>query len=216
MTADGVHLICIAKEPQPGRVKTRLSPALPAETASALAAAALADTLDVLADTPALARTLAFDGDADAWRRPEFDLVPQRGTGLDERLAAAFADAWSRRPAPLLLVGMDTPQITVDLISKASRSLQSEGVDAVLGQASDGGWWALGLRRPDPSLLIGLPTSTARTGTEQRRRLRAAGLRVVDLPVLRDVDTIADVGAVADEAPGTRFAALAGTVAVAS
>jgi hypothetical protein len=51
--------------------------------------------------------------------------------------------------------------------------------------------------------------STSRTGAVQRARLLSAGLRVVELPQLRDVDTAADALAVAREAPGSRFAAQA-------
>jgi hypothetical protein len=77
----------------------------------------------------------------------------------------------------------------------------------VFGPAADGGFWALGLRVPDPSLLRGVPMSTARTGAIQRDRLVAAGLRIADLPRLRDVDTAADAVAVSRLAPRSRFAA---------
>lgn len=69
------------------------------------------------------------------------------------------------------------------------------------------GFWALGLAGPDPALLLGVPMSRPDTGAVQYARLRAAGLGVGLLPVLRDVDTARDARHVADEAPGTRFAA---------
>ena len=97
----------------------------------------------------------------------------------------------------MLLVGMDTPQTSPELLTAAAGRLLADGTDAVFGSASDGGWWALGLRRPDASLLLGVPPSTADTGRLQRDRLTAAGLRVSDLPVARDVDTMDDAVQVA-------------------
>jgi hypothetical protein len=97
---------------------------------------------------------------------------------------------------------MDTPQLTPSLLI-----VDWEVADAWFGPAADGGFWALGLRVPDPALVRGVPMSTADTGARQRARLLAAGLRVADLPVLRDVDTAADAVAVARQAPGSRFAA---------
>jgi glycosyltransferase A (GT-A) superfamily protein (DUF2064 family) len=97
---------------------------------------------------------------------------------------------------------MDTPQVTPALLT-----VDWQAADAFFGPAADGGFWALGLRAPDPALLRGVPMSTSVTGAVQRARLVAAGLRVADLPQLRDVDTAADALAVARQAPRTRFAA---------
>jgi len=79
---------------------------------------------------------------------------------------------------------------------------------AVLGPAADGGWWALGLTRSQPRLLVGVPMSVASTAAATRQRLVERGYRVLELPVLRDVDTATDVAEVAAAAPDTRFAAL--------
>jgi glycosyltransferase A (GT-A) superfamily protein (DUF2064 family) len=179
-------------------VKTRLTPPCSPAQAASLAEAALADTLRVVAATPARRRVLVLDGDPGPWLPAGFDVVPQCGGGLDARLAAAFAAV----DGPALLVGIDTPQLT-------SRQLVVDwrDTDAWFGPAADGGFWALGLRVPEPALLRGVPMSTPRTGACQRARLLAAGLRVADLPTLRDVDTAADALAVARLAPGGRFAA---------
>ena len=99
---------------------------------------------------------------------------------------------------------MDTPQLTPALLA-----VDWEAADAWFGQAADGGFWGLGLRRPDAALVRGVPMSTADTGAVQRARLHAAGLRVAELPLLRDVDTAADAVAVAHQAPRSRFAARA-------
>ncbi|OXY97715.1 TIGR04282 family arsenosugar biosynthesis glycosyltransferase [Streptomyces diastatochromogenes] len=191
-------LLVIAKEPLPGRVKTRLTPPFTPEQAAALAEASLADTLRAVAETPATRRILVLDGRPGPWLPPGFDVVPQCAGGLDARLADAFA----RCTGPALLIGMDTPQVTPELLT-----VDFAGCDAYFGPAEDGGFWALGLARPEPALLRGVPMSTPQTGAVQRERLVAAGLRVRDLPRLRDVDTAADARAVAALAPHGTFAA---------
>ncbi|MCQ6555307.1 DUF2064 domain-containing protein [Streptomyces sp. C10-9-1] len=191
-------LLVIAKEPRPGRVKTRLTPPYTPEEAARLAAAALADTLGAVAAAPASRRVLVLDGAPGPWLPPGFDVLPQCGGGLDARLAAAFAAC----EGPALLIGMDTPQVAPELLAGAL-----DGHDACFGPAEDGGFWALGLTAPDPALLRGVPMSTPATGAAQRARLAAAGLRVRELPLLRDVDTAEDAEAVARQAPGSRFAA---------
>ncbi|MFI2431393.1 DUF2064 domain-containing protein [Streptomyces sp. NPDC018693] len=199
-------LLVIAKEPRPGRVKTRLTPPFSPAEAAALAEAALADTLHAVAATPADRRVLVLDGDPGPWLPPGFDVVRQCPGGLDERLADAFARHTGGGPA--LLIGMDTPQVTPDLLT-----VDFADCDAYFGPAADGGFWALGLAVPDPALLRGVPMSTAWTGAVQRERLVAAGLRVRDLPCLRDVDTVADAEAVAALTPAGRFAARLATYA---
>jgi hypothetical protein len=194
-------LLVVAKSPQPGRVKTRLTPAVSPDQAAALAEASLADTLAVVLGTPAARRVLALDGRVGDWLPPGIEIVPQSGGGLDERLAAALDGI----EGPVLLVGSDTPQVTPRLLA-LDGLVASGGPDALFGPSTDGGFWALGLRRPDPALVRGVPMSVPHTGRDQRTRLVDAGLRVLDLPTLTDVDTVADAPAVASLVPGSRFA----------
>ena len=193
-------LLVIAKQPVPGRVKTRLVPPCTYEQAAALAEAALADTLHAMLMAPARQRLLVLDGEPGPWLPAGFEILPQCGGPLDERIAGAFAAVHG----PALLIGMDTPQVSPALLA-----VDWTAADAIFGPAADGGFWALGLRVPDPSLLLGVPMSTESTGAIQRARLLRAGLRVIDLPWLRDVDTVADAVAVARQAPRSRFAARA-------
>ena len=193
-------LLVIAKQPVPGRVKTRLVPPCTHEQAAALAEAALADTLQTMLMVPARRRVLVLEGEPGPWLPSGFEIVRQCGGPLDERLASAFAAA----SGPALLIGMDTPQVSPGLLT-----VDWQTADACFGPADDGGFWALGLRVPDPALLRGVPMSTPGTGAIQRARLLTAGLRIADLPQLRDVDTAADAVAVAREAPQSRFAARA-------
>ncbi|WP_159774485.1 TIGR04282 family arsenosugar biosynthesis glycosyltransferase [Streptomyces sp. HM190] len=195
-------VLIIAKEPVPGRVKTRLTPPYTPHEASALAEAALADTLRTALRVPARRRVLVLDGTPGPWLPPGFDVVPQVAGGLDERIAGAFAVC---DDGPALLVGMDTPQLTADMLALVGGG----GHDAWFGPAVDGGFWALGLADPSEAgpLVRGVPMSTHRTGAIQRRRLVEAGLTVRDLPLLRDVDTASDAASVARVCPsGSAFA----------
>ena len=193
-------LVVIAKAPVAGRSKTRLTPPCTPSQAAQLARAALADTLAAVAATPARRRVVVLDGRPGAWLPAGFEVIGQRGSGLGERLAAAFRDVGG----PALVVGMDTPQVTPALLADGLGRL--DGADAVLGAAPDGGYWAIGLRRADDAVFDGVPMSTPTTCAVQRARLRTLGLTTRELAPLRDVDEIEDAIAVAAAAPNTTFA----------
>lgn len=213
-------LIVIAKEPIAGRVKTRLCPPFTAEQAASLARAALLDTMDVVRATPVDHRVLVLDGAAGPWlpysTQDGFTIVPQVPGTLDVRLAAAFADAATIDQGPALLVGMDTPQISAEILRKGLMSLGADAdpgdADAVFGPAHDGGFWALGLREPGHSrvrdLLVGVPMSRSDTGRIQHARLADAELRISMLPTIRDIDDATDAQAVAAQIPASRFTRL--------
>jgi len=195
-------LLVIAKAPRPGRVKTRLCPPCTPVEAAALAAAALADTLAVLARVPARRRVVALEGPPGPWLAPGFDVVPQVSGDLSARLAGAFEAV----RGPAFLVGMDTPQLSVELVAYAIATLAERDTDAVLGPAADGGWWGIGLKRSDARVFDQVEMSTDRTHDQQVARLAELGYRTRALPSLRDVDHFGDALAVADLAPTTRFA----------
>ena len=201
------QVVVIAKEPVPGRVKTRLTPPFTPEEAAALAEAALTDTLAAVAATTVARRVLALDGMPGRWLPPGFDVIGQRGAGLDERIAWALADTRVTLPLPVVLIGMDTPQVTPGLLAAAIEPLVSRTADATFGLAEDGGFWLLGLREVDPALILGVPMSQPDTGSRQLARLEQAGLRVRMLPELIDVDTVTEAEHIAAMTPGSRFAA---------
>jgi glycosyltransferase A (GT-A) superfamily protein (DUF2064 family) len=101
---------------------------------------------------------------------------------------------------------MDTPQVTAGLLASCLGALRRPGAGALLGPAVDGGWWAIGLRAPDPRVFLGVPMSSPQTARAQRRRLSRLGMAVEELPVLRDVDVWEDALSV-PVSPTSRFAA---------
>jgi glycosyltransferase A (GT-A) superfamily protein (DUF2064 family) len=197
-----VTVVIIAKECIPGRVKTRLHPPLSLEQAAEVAAASLADTMTSIAAMPFERRVLALDGRMPARQRRGWELMPQTSGTLDQRLGAIF-DAIS---GPMVLVGMDTPQLQARDLATVFDDADPDA-DAWFGPANDGGFWALGMRQPDGSLIRGVPMSQHDTGRRQLARLRDAGLRVAMLPALTDIDTYAAAADVAALAPDGRFAA---------
>jgi glycosyltransferase A (GT-A) superfamily protein (DUF2064 family) len=193
-------LVVIAKQPVPGRVKTRLIGACSPAEAAELAGCAVADTLGALQGFPCNNKVMLLDGKPDGWLPAGWTVIEQVAGGLDERLAAGF-DALPDGPA--LLIGMDTPQLQAGLLA-----FDPDGYDSCLGLASDGGFWAIGFADPRRAraCIQGVPMSTDGTGAEQHRRLVAAGLSVQPLPALTDVDTPATAEVVARLAPQTSFA----------
>jgi hypothetical protein len=139
--------------------------------------------------------------------------VSQRGGTFAERLLHAHHDAESTWGADEVLVqiGTDTPQLTrtdLDAVVAPIRPGRVGEVDAVLGPAIDGGWWALATRRAGyVEGLVDVPMSTSNTCADTAAMLRRAGARVHQEHCLSDVDTLADAKLVALDAPGTRFAA---------
>ena len=209
-----MHILVVAKEPVAGRVKTRLCPPLQPSEAAAVAEAALADTLEAVAASGAGRKVLALDGAPGPWLPPGFEIVPQRGDGLAERLSAA----WDAAGAPGLQIGMDTPQVTSALLDAALARLDAGRGRrrALLGPALDGGWWAIGLTGAPAGVFSGVPMSTSYTGRAQAARLRQLGWSVEGLDALVDIDTVDDLRDVAVTIPASRTAAVVSRLPVLS
>jgi rSAM/selenodomain-associated transferase 1 len=207
VTRRDAQIVILAKNPVPGRVKTRLIPAFTPEEAADLARSALLDTVHAAAGAAVRRLLLVLDGDPGDWLPGDLEVRPQRGGSLDRRIAVALMDAYLDLALPVLLIGMDTPQVTHADLDRAVDHLLRPGTDAVLGPAEDGGYWLIGVRRPRLRHVVGVPMSRTETGARQLEQLRAAGLRVRLLQTMRDVDDPADAHAVARAAPHTEFAA---------
>lgn len=209
-----VCVLVVAKAPVPGRAKTRLAAGVGDDTAADIAAAALLDTLDAVADSPVAARVVALTGNLDdakcsseiRSRLADFKVIPQRGDDFADRLANAHLDAAAATgELPVLQIGMDTPQVNPELIGRCARSLAHN--DAVLGMAFDGGWWVLGVTvAATAECLRGVPMSAPDTGAETLAALQRSGITVGLVSELADVDTLDDVPVVRRDChPESRF-----------
>jgi uncharacterized protein len=210
-----VAVLVVAKAPVPGQAKTRLAAAIGDAAAAGIAAASLLDTLDAVADAPVAARVVALTGSLDdaaagdeiRYRLTDFTVVPQRGADFATRLANAHADAAAATGGlPVLQIGMDTPQVTAELLAECARELLA--ADAVLGLARDGGWWVLGVTEAAMAdCLRQIPMSRSDTGAVTLAALDDTATSVSLVPTLADVDTVDDVDAIRKQcAPESRFA----------
>jgi glycosyltransferase A (GT-A) superfamily protein (DUF2064 family) len=196
-----VTLLVVAKAPVPGRAKTRLAATVGDRLAAEFAAAALLDTLDAVEAAPVVGRVVALTGALDdavrgaeiARRLDSFMVIAQRGNDFADRLANAHADAADGHP--VLQIGMDTPQVTAELLTGCARQLDDAA--AVLGLAPDGGWWALGVRAPaSAECLRAVPMSTSDTGLLTLKALQRGGIEVRMLDELADFDVVDDIATV--------------------
>lgn len=198
-------VLVVAKAPVPGLAKTRIARTVGDARAAELAAAALLDTLDA-ATASGMRVVVAMTGDlARASRRDDLTetlagvaVVAQRGRGLGARLANAHADADEGHG--VVQIGMDSPQVTAADLSVAAAMLGTHR--SVLGPATDGGWWLLGVRSADQAtVLAGVPMSTDTTGALTREAL---GGTVGAVRTLNDMDEWSDAESIAAAHPHLR------------
>jgi glycosyltransferase A (GT-A) superfamily protein (DUF2064 family) len=137
-------------------------------------------------------------------RLETFTVIAQRGDDFADRLANAHADAADGHP--VLQIGMDTPQVTAELLGDCARRLLQS--PAVVGLAHDGGWWVLGVATPAMAeFLRGVPMSRPDTGELTLKALRDNGIDVASVQRLADIDVVDDVAAVRGACgPASRFA----------
>lgn len=190
-------LALLAKEPRPGRVKTRLCPPLSPAEAARFGSCLLEDTAEELSSLRGVRRFLFLDppesvASVAGGAFSAFELLPQRGGDLGERMHRAASACFRRGARRVVLVGADCPGLTSGRVRQAFRELRS-GAGAVLGPSADGGYYLLGLTFPDARLFARIPWSTGAVLRETAARCRAAGIPFSFLRRERDVDTFGDL-----------------------
>ena len=185
-------LLVFAKVPQPGRVKTRLSPPLAPAQAAALYDAFLRDALDRY-----LAWSLGLGAEvrlhlAGAARVPNglvpagVEVLPQRGAGLGERMLRAFVQAFAAGHDRAVVVGTDHPTLPVEFFDLALSALD-DPLTAVLGPSDDGGYYLLGLNDVAPDL-FDMRYSHPDVFADTLDRVMGLDMTPVVLPAHYDVD----------------------------
>lgn len=207
-----MRLLIFAREPVLGQVKTRLAAAIGPEaalavyrellalTAAAVAAARVPATV-WLAAAPAPAAGHTVAGTRAEWPGLPWRVQPPLAS-LGERMALAFTDAFAAGAGRVVVIGTDCPGLRPDLLRHAFARLSDH--DLVLGPAADGGYYLLGMNELQPALFANKQWSTATVLADTLADAVRLGLRVAQLPVLRDVDAVEDLTAWRDESAGCR------------
>lgn len=200
MTAErDIGIIVFAKAPEPGFAKTRLAPALGAGGAAVLAARLARRTLDIATRSAVGPVTLACAPDTThpffelCRRRHGVTLVAQGEGDLGARMHRALVATLTRH-AGAVLIGTDVPGLAAADLAQAASALH-DGAEVVLGPATDGGYWLIGVGRGEPALFEGVAWSTAAVLAQTRARVAALGWRDVLLAERADVDRPEDLPA---------------------
>lgn len=201
LATDRVAVVVMAKDPQPGRTKTRLCPRLTESEAADFYSAMLADRCDQIRQLDNVVRGIAIADWDGTGARPavvpdDFEAVPQPPGGLGVGLAAA-AEHFLRRGNPVVLVDSDSPTLPLAHLAEAVERLRGasdEGAnELVMIPSDDGGYCLIGMRQPAPSLFADMPWSTDQVVSRTLERARELGLRIHVLPTWWDVDDGADL-----------------------
>lgn len=209
MTSVRSILQIFAKAPIPGQVKTRLIGSLGVNRATHL-------YMRLVHHALVTARRTSFEH-IELWCAPTADhdffsqcsttygicLRTQVGLGLGARMAHALSDGLARHDHAVLM-GSDCPALTPADLNRSARLL-SEGYDAVLIPAQDGGYVSIGLSRVSPSLFDDIPWGTDRVLAQTRSRLSALRWRWRELAERWDVDCPNDLFKLANQAARPRY-----------
>ncbi len=206
-------LSIMTKAPSAGKVKTRLIPPLTAEEAAALNTCFLRDTA---ASISAVAKKTCATGvgvytprdakDAYTGVLPDhFDLLPQRGETLDDRLIHAVEDILQIGFASVCLINSDSPTLPRNTIADAVRILSKPGDRVVLGPSDDGGYYLVGLKQLHRNLFAEIDWSTRLVLNQTLQRAAEIGLETHLLQTWFDVDDRMTLSRLCDELIGSNM-----------
>ncbi len=174
-----------------GADTARLTPPLGPGEESRIYTAFLCDLLSRLTALKKTRVTVFYDGDDPA---PLAELIPkscerepQRGVSVGERLQAAFSSLLQGANGTAVIIGSDSPDLPIRYPKRAFLKLKHN--DVVIGPASGGGYYLIGLKSPAPPLFDGIDWRGARALGETVERADACGLSLSLLPLWYRVDS---------------------------
>jgi rSAM/selenodomain-associated transferase 1 len=193
------RLILFTRYPEAGQTKTRLIPALGAQGAADLqkwmTEQVVAQIKTFLAGHDLVAGEIHYAGGNDLlirdWLAADLPYIPQGSGSLGERLERAFAAAFASGADRVVVVGSDCPGLNPAIFAGAFAALASH--DLVLGPATDGGYYLIGLTAPQPSLFTDISWGGSEVFETTRAKASLLQLTTHILEQLADVDRPEDL-----------------------
>lgn len=201
------RLIVFAREPLPGRVKSRLAASVGNDAAAMIYEAMLRDVLYTCRGLNRVEVVVFWDCATDMLpilaKRCGFRSLRQCGADLGERMHNAFAAMFAEGVDVCCIIGTDAPDLTPELIMQGFETLEAGGCNAVFGPATDGGYYLLGLGETEPDLFNEIPWGSSRVLATSLAALAHSGKKYTLLEQRSDIDTIDDAKRFCrDVAPG--------------
>jgi rSAM/selenodomain-associated transferase 1 len=190
-------LLFFIKNPEKGRVKTRLASAVGDEVAVKLYRRFLLEMLSTLNQGTFLFYLCFYPENSlsnlKRWLGDNYLYMPQKGEDLGERMKNGFIDAFAMNFKRVVLIGSDIPDLPLEYIEEAFTSLIEK--DVVIGPTFDGGYYLIGVKDKvfSPKIFEGIPWSTDKVLEKTMKVMKQEGLTVHTLQLLRDIDTIDDL-----------------------
>ena len=184
-------LIIFVRNPVLGKVKTRLAATMGNEKALAVYLSLLNHTKKITENLPVTKYVFYADeiNENDLWNG--FEKKLQTGTGLGQRMQNAFEELFRLGHKQVCIIGSDCYQLTSCIVKGAFEKLQSN--DVVIGPATDGGYYLLGMCSPLKDLFRGIAWSSENVMADTLKLAFGLNLPVQHLPVLHDVDEEKDI-----------------------
>lgn len=191
-------LLIFAKQPCPGKVKTRLTPPLSPQEAAELYRCMLFDTISKVASLSGVEKIIFYEPSPGAGNffQTAFSNVrcfPQEGAGLGERLANAFEKVFGLGFELAAGIGTDSPDLPIPHLEESFRLLAEDVADVIFGPATDGGYYLVAMKSFLPAVFRGIPWSTERVLEKSIDAVELSGFRVGRLPAWHDLDTADDL-----------------------
>ena len=185
-------LLIFTRNPEPGKCKTRLAATVGEQAALDIYCFLLRHTAGVARNLKGVDKYVFFSdhpGDGSFWDPAFFEHCLQEGEDLGARMLQAFREAFSMGYSEVVLIGSDLYDLSTKDLGAAFRELNSHEV--VLGPASDGGYYLIGMKRPIPALFKG--KQWGRESVLEDTLADLEGISTSLLPIRNDVDRYEDI-----------------------